>query len=659
MRSTESSGEVSESSGLTRRSFVTGAFGAAFLSTAPSPAARGYGAAAAEGARNWSSARDWGGTLPASDEVVVVQDAVILDQDTTVGGLVIEAGGSVIFAPGKSVTLTSAGSVLVRGELRMAPANYRVQHVLRFEGIDETRVVGGAGGPETDIGLWVRDRGRLVLDGSVRTPWVRARGHLRRGATRLQLRAAPVGWRPGDELVIAPTAETTSAEHYDQYDTVRVRSISGRTVTVSPRLRFRHPATRVGRGTVTSAEVMNVTRNVRVEGRPGARAHVHIMGDIPQDMRNFALRHVGPRRAAGGHSESVLGRYGLHFHMAGNATRGTLVAGAVVRDCGSHAFVAHASHGITFRGCISHDTMEDAYWWDGASDTRTPQMATNKLTYEACIASRVRSDPSFRGYRLSGFSLGRGQDNRAVNCVATGVQGNRNASGFHWPEGGIGVWEFSDCVAHSNKVNGIFTWQNTGLPHVVKRFVGYHNGQAGIEHGAYLNGYMYGNSILYGNGQSAVRLHALSTAERTLTLDNLWCDGAGVATHGVELVRHTLGSTSPTMVKRSVFRNHRKAALALLATDGPVDAVNVVNCEVDGNEVFAADDWVGGDVRWSSREDGAFRVLPRSAEGQVVPRWNAVRRRIRRFARRMSSPDRGPIALAAAGPVSSVRRRLR
>lgn len=638
---------------LTRRRFVGGALAAAFVSAVPLPEGRVSRAAATKRGRAWSSAEGWGGSVPSSEDVVVIRDRVILDVDARVGGVVIDAAGALIFEERKSVSLVSRGSVVVLGVLQMAPISRRRAHVLRFEGIDETRVLGGEGGPETDVGLWVRDRGRLLLNGSSRTAWVRARGDLPRGASRIKLREAPVGWRAGDELVIAPTAGTDSAGHYDQFDTVRIRSISGRTVRVTPRLRFDHPEATIGRGTVTSAEVMNVTRNVRIEGQPGARAHVHIRGDVPQQMRNFSLRHVGPRKSIGSSSETLLGRYGLHFDMAGNATRGTLVAGAVVRDCGSHAYVPHASHGITFRSCISHDTMEDAYWWDAAPDTRVDQEATHRLTYEACIASRVTTEPPFRGFRLTGFSLGRGHGNRASGCVAVGIQGNVNASGFLWPEGGIGLWRFRNCVAHNSKVNGIFVWQNTDLAHVVNRFIGYHNGQAGIEHGAYVNGYRYKNSVLYGNGRTAMRLHALSSSARRLTIDNLVCDGAGIAQHGVQLVRHTVASSSPIVIKRSVFRGQRAAAVALLATEGPSDVINLVDCTVEGNEVVAADNWVGGKVRWVDVKRGAFRVLPKSSEaGRFVPRWNAVRKPIRRFAERAPLPSRGSIALPPSAPLT-------
>jgi hypothetical protein len=86
-----------------------------------------------------------------------------------------------------------------------------------------------------------------------------------------------------------------------------------------------------------------------------------------------------------------------------------------------------------------------------------------------------------RRYRLAGVS-GRG-------------------GGFLWNDGSPNKWLFRDNVAHNNRVNGIFTWQNTADPrHLIGESVMYHNGFSGIEHGAYVNLYQYRGLTLHGNG---------------------------------------------------------------------------------------------------------------------------------------------------------------
>ena len=100
------------------------------------------------------------------------------------------------------------------------------------------------------------------------------------------------------------------------------------------------------------------------------------------------------------------------------------------------------------------------------------------------MASLVQYDPPFRGFTLTGFSLGRGNGNVIRDSVAVGIQGDTNAAGFQWPEGGEGIWKFERNIAHNNANHGIFTWQNTGKLHVITSFTAYHNAGAGISHGA-------------------------------------------------------------------------------------------------------------------------------------------------------------------------------
>ena len=192
--------------------------------------------------------------------------------------------------------------------------------------------------------------------------------------------------------------------------------------------------------------------------------------------------------------------------MADDGTRGSLVDGVVVHDGGSHAFVPHTSHGITFSNTIAYNQVEGAYWWD-------EREITNDTRWEHRIVAMVKSEPAFRGFRHSGYILGRGEGNVVRDSVAVGVQGNIDVSGFTWPEGSNSepnTWEFVDNVTHNNKVDGIFTWQNTSGPHVVGPFVAYHNGGYGIDHGAYQNVYRYQDAVLYWNKLGGISQRALS-----------------------------------------------------------------------------------------------------------------------------------------------------
>ncbi|MFJ9952216.1 hypothetical protein [Kitasatospora sp. NPDC091207] len=605
------------------------------VTSGPPAAAPGPAPTPDQGGRRWSDPAGWGGRAPGPQSAVRITDRVLLDTDATVGSLLVESGGALTFAADRSLTLAAAGNVEIRGTLALAPDGAAV-HTVRFPAVDERRFRGdGMKVVDTDVGLWVTGAGYLRLDGAAKTAWVRADRALAAGDTTVSLAAPPTGWLPGDELAVTPTGPPDEDGFSARYDLAVVRSVSGSTVTLEAPLKHPHPRVGAGGDVTVGAEVLNLTRSVRVEGTAGGRAHVHLTSSRRADLRHAALRWVGPRadteeswKGADGSvpvTAPVLGRYGLHFHMLGDTTRGTVVEGVVVRDAGSHAFVPHASHGITFRGCISHDTWEDAYWWDGPPDTRTPQQPSDDIVYDSCVASRTLLEPNPRAYRLAGFNLGAGTGGKALDCVAVGVQGADGASGFEWPENSEGVWTFERCLAHNNLRNGIFVWLNARQHHVVTEFAAYHNGGWGIEHGAYLNDFDYTASVLYGNGAGGVALHALGRDRGTL-FDGLLIDAAGQSDFGVSTARHELAGVTVTF-SRSRITGHRRAGIAFRATpDGTPDDILVLDCEFGGNELWI-DPESAPPANILLRRAGQSEVLQvRKADGGGAgqPRWNAT-----------------------------------
>jgi hypothetical protein len=367
-------------------------------------------------------------------------------------------------------TVETPKNVLVRGTLRMRPGS-----TLRFVGVDETRFVGGGMDPvATDVGLWVVDAGMLDIQGTPRAGWNRT--------------GTDPTWQPGDEVLQAPTSGWT----FQPFT----------------------PGSPVPRAypDVPPTEVLNLTRDVVIEGTPGGRSHIKITSTRPQLIRHCVIRHMGPT--------GVLGRYPLHFHMCEDGSRGSVVEGVVVRDCGNHAFVPHVSHGITFRDCIAYNVLRDAYWWD-PGDWRDPSTWSNDIRFEHCLAALVKPWDAAGGgdkFRLTGFQLQLGTGNACVDCTTVAVTTtNGDCSGFHWPEFGSGRWLFKDCVAHQSGVNGIFVWDNNGDGHLIENFVAYNCG-VGIDHGAYVNGYVYRDVNLVGCGEG-IFCHADAMAENKLRFE--------------------------------------------------------------------------------------------------------------------------------------------
>jgi hypothetical protein len=567
----------------------------------------------------WSDPRTWGGTTPRRGDAVRISHRVVVDADARVAGAAIERGGMLIFERGAARTLRTTGNVVVRGELVMRPGSREVIHRIVFLDVDEERFVGGGHDVlSTDVGLWVVGGGKLDLSGSPKQAWALAVGSATGGDTTITLDREPLGWIPGDEISIAPTAPPDSPGHRNFHE-ARVVSVSGTVVTLDRSPMQDHPAVPSSDGRSFTAEVINLTRNVRIEGTPGGRTHVFIRSRRRQLISFASVRHSGPRRRRGSFTKSVLGRYGVHFHHAYEGSRGSLVEGVVVRDCGNHCFVPHVSHGITFRSCIAYDSFETPFWWDEGD-------VTNHVTWEECISALVEPDDQTVAHDITGFFLGKGEGNVARRCTAVGIGGRLTASGFQWPpEPANAVWIFEDCIAHNNAVNGIFVWQRVPDVSTIERFAGYHNGKAGIEHGSFKNAFVYSDSLLLGNAGAQVMLHANSTVTggTGLTFSSVRMEGGGA---GVDILHHTIATPDPVRFESCSFAGGDQVPVRVSEQGGGAGGKSdFLLCTVGpgGRDLEPSDFLVqfmspATELRVQGADDTAFR-LERDGGGVPIP----------------------------------------
>lgn len=442
---------------ISRRNFLTrsaaAATGASLIAAAP------WKAFAAT-ALDWTDPAAWpSGIVPGVSDIAVVTQPIQLSGTATVAGVVIESGGELAFDSAASVTLKSAGNIEVYGLLTVKPSS-AVTHTITFTGVDESKFVGGGMDVlATDVGLWVRGSGQLDIAGSPKVAWNRT--------------GDDVSWSSSDSLVVTPTAS-------GDYTTFKSFTKGSAVPTVNG---------------IWAAEVLNLTRNVVIEGEAGKRAHINIISDQPQFVSHALIRNMGPTQPKDDYTIGYVGRYPLHLHHCGEGSRGSVVDGVVVTDSGARAFVPHGSHGITMRNCIAYRIQDAAFWWDFPDDDDdTGANNTNDTVWDDCVAAAISPNDPIRGFTLHGFSIGAGSGNIARRCVAVGILGTKNSSGYHWPSKANAeenVWVFEDCLAHNNVRTGIYGWQNDSNDHVITRFDAYRCGFAGIIHGAYTNRYLY------------------------------------------------------------------------------------------------------------------------------------------------------------------------
>lgn len=543
----------------------------------------------------WSDPATWGGKIPASADNLIISHEVELDIDSSISGATVTPEGCLMFKEDKSVTLQSSKNIVILGCFEMQPANSKIIHLLRFINIDESKFVGG--GMEvldTDIGLWVMDNGMVTFEGTEKMGWTRSGFPIPSGATSFAVEDAK-GWEASDEIVIMPTAPNAI-----NYDERVIKSLQGNIITLNSAATA-HPQI-TGYPT---AEVINLTRNVRIEGTMSGHSHIFICSMMKQEITAVAIRYMGPRKTQQGMANSLVsGRYGLHFHHCEDGSRGNVVDCVVIRDCASHCFVAHSSHGITFEQCATYNSIGDAYWYD-------LQEPTHDLTYDECIAALINFIPRSLDMDLwaidksdkvpdlgaNGWLLGRGDNNTIKDCVVVGSSGDPHAKGgFLWPtrdeNNPEGVWNVLRILAHNCNC-GFLTWQNTTLNHTINQFSGYSNGQDGFL-GAYQNGYELRDCVCNGLFEvkaASAGLRFINCKFGTLRmigspLDSIqplfflncswdkWEDAVGESVHNADIINCT-GPISVTGLSTEVVRVQLKGGQAYkLTKSGKVNISN-------------------------------------------------------------------------------------
>jgi hypothetical protein len=377
-----------------------------------------------------------------------ILSAAALTGDVTLSNPVVASRAILEFDSPTNTTLRVQGNLTVLGTLVMHPGP-DVIHRIVFEDRGELLVTAG---------------GVLDIQGTRKVAWNRT--------------GADSTWKSSDELIAAPVAPG-DWEHHPFNLGSAVPTYAG-----------------------YAAEVANLTRNVVIDG-PSRIMFMGLDGHAPQVIKYAAIVNAGVR--------DQVGMYALHFHLNGNATRGSVVEGVVIRDAHFRAFVPHGSNGITFRDTLAIDVVANGYWWDlnRASEPPSSINESHGIVYErAGVIGLTTSDPPDQG-RQAGFNLGDGNGNIVRDSFVAGLRSGQNHSGFHWPEGAHGVWTAQNLVSHNNRGSGFFVWQNGAEVHVISRIDAYLNGEAGINQGAYKSSYRWMDVRLVGNGEG-VRLHTFS-----------------------------------------------------------------------------------------------------------------------------------------------------
>lgn len=419
-----------------------------------------------------------------------IQD-LLLSQDITYKE-VLEVTGTLTLDPNKTITLTMNNSNLLQTNRIVSRPIWPAVHTFKFIGIDESKFVGGGDVPlDSDKGWWVTGSGQLDLQGEEKTSWTNVTGAIKSGDISFTVKEAN-NWRVGDEIVISRTAKNATDD-----DVRTIKAITGTMVTVDRALTD-HPMV----NGVWTAEVLNLTRNLRIEGTSSGQSHLFIKSTAKHNVQYVQFRYLGPRKNISGDSakELVTGRYALHFHHCEEATRGMEVLGCVARDCNNHAYVPHGSHGLTLRRNIGYNCLDVNFWYDMGHKSHDLIYIENVAGAISYVPGSITvEDPTTKTFGSGGFLLGEGDGNKCIGNVCFGISGALGIDGtgaYQWRNNNESTWVFKGNMAHNCQTSAIDIWQNTAMNHTLEDTIIYYCGSAG-RLGAYANDYLYKGGIIF------------------------------------------------------------------------------------------------------------------------------------------------------------------
>jgi hypothetical protein len=208
--------------------------------------------------------------------------------------------------------------------------------------------------------------GRMDFHGAAlgRT-WVKLGATARAGSAEVRLSEPVTGWRVGDRVILTATVRQNkrlktfrpSVRDDPSTEERRIAALDGTRLTLDRPLAKDH----LGEGDYRG-EVANLSRNVVVESADpaGPRGHTMYHRNSAGSIGYAEFRHLG--------KEGVLGRYSLHFHLAGDTLRGSSVIGASIWDSGNRWLTIHGTNYLVVRDCVGYRSAGHGFFFEDGTE---------------------------------------------------------------------------------------------------------------------------------------------------------------------------------------------------------------------------------------------------------------------------------------------------
>jgi hypothetical protein len=395
---------------------------------------------------SWSTPTTWNpARVPTTSDIVLITHVVVYDSTTgnpdTIG---IGIGGILRFSTTQS-TMLRVANLLVQpnGALEVGTASTPIPEHLTAEIIIKNKALNTTIDPDQYGTSLLSIDGNVTMHGAVKTPtFARVSVEPRVGHATLTLDQPVSGWRVGDRLFVPDSRQVDENNKFNanyalQMEEVSVQSISadGRTITISPSLRYDHRGARDADGTPTVLSdgtrllphVGNLSRNVviRSENPSGTRGHTLFTHRSEIDIRYVQFQDLGRTRATGlDPVTNHIGRYPLHIHHLWGPVNPTNtgyqfeLVGNAVNDSLKWPIAIHGSH----YGHIRQNVVYGGSQLTGAGIAIEDGTETDNLLEENFVVN-IRGDINPRN---SGPSTAAGSTpGAAAECFWTAGFNNR------------------------------------------------------------------------------------------------------------------------------------------------------------------------------------------------------------------------------------------
>ena len=207
--------------------------------------------------------------------------------------------------------------------------------------------------------------GRMEFHGSpMNLAWVKLGQTAQLGDTTVTSAEPLSGWRIGDQLIVTSTVATPvdadqkpgTPRDYGAEERLLV-AIDGTRLTLDRPLTQSH----LGEGDFRG-EIANLSRNVVVESADpeGTRGHTMYHRGSAGSIGYAEFRGLG--------KEGILGRYSLHFHLAGDTMRGSSVIGASIWNSRNRWLTIHGTNYLVVRDCVGFDSVGHGFFLEDGTE---------------------------------------------------------------------------------------------------------------------------------------------------------------------------------------------------------------------------------------------------------------------------------------------------